>query len=351
MSLPDAVAALDPRRWGCEPGAGGWATRRPGLGEIRIARLGWEHARAPVDGSGGNALGLLVALQAEVWGMPPEETVPANLLAVLPDTGGSVLAAYRAAAGWTAEGWLGFAIAAGSRGGVLVSHMLGVRAGLRGGHGLGWLLKAIQGYEAVRTGHHAATWTFDPLRGANARLNIAKLGATCAALTLDKYGPLRSALYGEVPSDRLVATWDLLDPAVAQCLAEVHAGRRSEPSASEILTVPAATPATTEHPGSPPRLCYEIPSDIDTLTRADPAAAARWRSDMREVLGSLLATERARPGSVGDPPATRIERTPGSYVIDGFASIDAGSGSRRNAYLLSRRAAPPPTSKGGDRSV
>ena len=63
--------------------------------------------------------------------MPPEELVPVNILAILPDTGGSVLVAYREELGFNADGWLGFAIAAGAAP-ALVSHMLGVREEQRG---------------------------------------------------------------------------------------------------------------------------------------------------------------------------------------------------------------------------
>ncbi len=333
-----ALVALDPRRWGCDLLHGGWSVRLPRLGGVRIALLGWQHGQDPTGhATAANPLGLLVALQGEVWGMPPEETVPANLLAVLPDTGGSVLVAYREGSGWTYDGWLGFAIAAGSRSGVLVSHMLGVRDGLRGGHGLGWLLKAVQGYEAVRAGHHAAAWTFDPLRGANARLNLEKLGAVCSTLVIDKYGPLRSSLYGDAPSDRLVATWNLLDPAVASRLAAVHEGTYTGPSAVDVETIAEATLDAGTNANPPQRLRYAIPPDIDRLTRDDPAKATRWRQEMGRVLGSLLSTERSLPSVSGDPLETTIEQTPGAYVVDGFATISGHDSDRRNFYLLSRR--------------
>jgi hypothetical protein len=189
----------------------------------------------------------------------------------------------------------------------------------------------------VRTGHHAATWTFDPMRGANARLNVEKLGGVCRTLTVDKYGPLRSALYGDVPSDRLVATWDLLDPAVATRLAAVHDGSRAVLSAADLAAIPEAARKLGTGRDSAATLRYEIPADIDRLTRDDPAAAARWRGEMRRVLGALLATERAVPGPGGDPLRTAVERTPGAFVVDGFASVLEGGGERRNHYLLSRR--------------
>lgn len=337
-----SLKTLDPRRWGCEPAPGGWTTYCPGLGEVRIARLGWQHALANASANGvedTSALSFLVALQAETWGMPPAETVPANLLAVLADTGGSVLVAYRPELGWTPAGWLGFAIAMGSSSGVLVSHMLGVHDDARGGRGIGWLLKVVQAYEAVRTGHHAATWTFDPMRGANARLNLTKLGAVCATLVIDKYGPLKSSLYGDVPSDRLIATWNLTDPLIADRLAQVHAGHGKFPPPAEVLAIQEIAAGTAADPCLPRRLRYAIPADIDRLTREQPAEAARWRGEMRSVLGTLLATDRAEAGAYGHPPETTVERTTGSYRIDGFASMTSPAVDRANHYLLSRRTA------------
>src|ERR671912_57464 len=254
-----AVAALHPERFGLRRQRDGWRKNFAGLGDVNFAPLGWQHAQCAsydlMDGARDplDALRFLVRLQARVWGMPPEELVPVNILAILPDTGGSVLVAYRENVEFNADGWLGFAIAAGGRSGTLVSHMLGVREEQRGTRDLGWHLKLLQGYEALRTGHRSAVWTFDPMRGANARLNMEKLGATVEELTLDKYGVLRTTLYGEVPSDRFTAHWDLLAALVR----------------------------------------YRIPGDIDQLMQDDPPAAIRWREEMREVLGALLKTKRA----------------------------------------------------------
>src|SRR5262249_20567325 len=163
--------------------------------------------------------------QAITWGMPPELLVPSNVLAIMADTGGAVLAAYDPALGFTAEGWLGFIIGLGSSTGMLVSHMLGVREDVRGAADIRWSIKLIQAHEALRTGHHAMSWTFDPMRGANARLNLEKLGTVVHTLTIDKYGVLPSTLYGDVPSDRFTASWDLLDPATAERLQMVYDGR------------------------------------------------------------------------------------------------------------------------------
>jgi predicted GNAT superfamily acetyltransferase len=286
-------------------------------------------------------LNLIVRLQGETWGMPPEEVVPANILAVLRDGGGSVLAAYRPEVGFNADGWLGFAIALGGRNGVLVSHMLGVREDARGGGGIGWSLKALQGCLAAEAGHHAAVWTFDPMRGANARLNIEKLGATVAELTLDKYGVLRSSLYGDVPSDRFTAHWDLRSPRTAARLAAVAEDRLERVGLDSLATIPEATAATAARLAADraPAVWYRIPADVDALMQADPAAAIAWRGEMRSVLGNLLSVARAEPGPGApiDPAAVVARVALGDYVITRFVSGADETGERVNAYVLERR--------------
>ena len=341
-----ALEAYDPARFGFVADRGGWRKEVPSLGPVAVAPLSWRHAQAPSFAAPGggdptNALGLLVALEIRVWGMPPEDVVPANMLAVLPDTGGSVLVAYDPRLGFTADGWLGFAIAAGARSGVLVSHMLGVHGRARGRHDLGWHLKLLQAHAALRSGHHAAAWTFDPMRGANARLNLEKLGAVADAFTIDKYGPLPSDLYGsDVPTDRLTARWDLHDPATAARLHAVAAGTHRFPTPADVVDLPEATAARLPEIAAdpPPRLRYRVPADIDRLARDDPATARRWRDEMRRVMAALLPTVAVTPAPAGfDPLDLAAAEHPGGYLIDGFATGPGPSGDRENWYLLRRR--------------
>src|SRR3954471_6332875 len=271
-----AIAALHPERFGFRRLRDGWRKSFPGLGDVVFAPLGWQHAQTPSyeirDGERVplDALSLVVQLQANVWGMPPQDLVPVNMLAVLPDTGGSVLVAHREEFGFNADGGLGFAIAAGSRSGTLISHMLGVRDELRGTRDLGWHLKLLQGFEALRAGHRSAAWTFDPMRGANARLNLEKLGATVRDLTLDKYGVLRSELYGDVPSDRFTAHWDLMSAGTHRRLEDVRPGRYLGPDPEIVRTFPEITPDNAEQlvRSTPAAARYQIPADIDDLMAA-----------------------------------------------------------------------------------
>jgi predicted GNAT superfamily acetyltransferase len=312
-----------------------------------ITPLSWQHAQVPsfdlIDGQKvpTDPLNLLCSLQAITWGMPPELLVPSNVLAIMADTGGAVLVAYDPALGFTAEGWLGFIIGLGSSTGTLVSHMLGVREDVRGAADIGWSIKVIQAYEALRAGHHAMSWTFDPMRGANARLNLEKLGAVVSTFTIDKYGALPSTLYGDVPSDRFTASWDLLDPATAARLQMVSDGRYRPLSPADVAGLREATTATLKGilRDRPPRLTYRIPGDIDELMRNDPATAVEWRQNMRHLLPAFLTTKRAilHDPSSGDVAVVTVEESAGEYYINGFATGPDATGERVSSYVLEHR--------------
>ncbi|MCA9876516.1 MAG: hypothetical protein KC442_02000 [Thermomicrobiales bacterium] len=342
-----ALAALHPQRFGLSKHRDGWVKPVPGLGNVAFAPLAWPHAQCPsydlVDGERipMDALSLVVQLQAKVWGMPPELLVPMNVLAILADTGGSVLVAYREDRGFNADGWLGFAIAAGGRSGTLVSHMLGVREELRGVRDLGWTLKVLQGYEALRAGHRTAIWTFDPMRGANARLNIEKLGATVRELTIDKYGVLQSELYGDVPSDRFTAHWDLVSAATHRRLEDVRVGRYRGVTREDMQTIPEITAENAEALAAsvPSVVKYRIPADVDQLMLTDPFLANAWRNEMRAALAPFMTVKAARvSGQPDEPPLdVGINVRYGAYDIVTFASEEAETNDRENWYILRRR--------------
>jgi len=95
----------------------------------------------------------------------------------------------------------------------LHSHMLAVRASHRN-RGLGAQLKWEQRREALSRGIRHMEWTFDPLAIKNAFLNIHRLGATSCAYLVDFYGVSSSRLQGGLPTDRLLAEWELDSPRV-----------------------------------------------------------------------------------------------------------------------------------------
>src|SRR4051794_12248786 len=97
----NALAAFHPERFGFREYGAGWVKEFSGYGPVAITTLSWPHAQvASYDMVNGervetDALGLIANLQSNVWGFPPELVVPTNVMAIIPDGGGSVLAAYR----------------------------------------------------------------------------------------------------------------------------------------------------------------------------------------------------------------------------------------------------------------
>ena len=96
--------------------------------------------------------------------------------------------------------------------------MLAVREAYRN-RGLGAQLKLEQRREALSRGIRHMEWTFDPLEIKNAFLNIHRLGAIARSYRVDFYGVSSSRLQGGLPTDRLLAEWELDSPRVQAILA------------------------------------------------------------------------------------------------------------------------------------
>lgn len=90
----------------------------------------------------------------------------------------------------------------------LHSHMLAVAPRYQN-CGLGFALKLAQRNEALSRGITCMRWTFDPLMAKNAFFNLSRLGATAGRYIPNFYGRLGSKLQGGLPTDRLLAEWDL----------------------------------------------------------------------------------------------------------------------------------------------
>ena len=171
-----------------------------------------------------------VQLQIETWGYDPADVIPRKAYRVAQKIGGQVMGAFDteipgAPAVGDADSLVGFVL---SLPGVktansaprpyLHSHMLAVRQGYRN-RGLGARLKREQRQEALARGIRFMEWTFDPLEIKNAFLNIHKLGAIVRSYEVNFYGLTTSRLQGGLPSDRLVAEWQMDAPRVQDILA------------------------------------------------------------------------------------------------------------------------------------
>jgi predicted GNAT superfamily acetyltransferase len=191
-----------------------------------------------------------VQLQIETWGYDESDVTARKTFMLAQKIGGQVLGAFdseRATGqpGEQAKALVGFAM---SLPGIkrtenrpqpyLHSHMLAVRPSHRR-RGLGAQLKWEQRREALSRGITRMEWTFDPLVIPNAFLNIHRLGAIASAYLVDFYGVSSSRLQGGLPTDRLLAEWELDSPRVKATFAQ-------HPAAAQCIEERILVPAPIE---------------------------------------------------------------------------------------------------------
>ena len=188
-----------------------------------------------------------VQLEIETWGYDPTDVIPRKAFHVWQRVGGQVIGAFDtsihgALPDGGPESLVGFVLSLpgmkannGCPRPYLHSHMLAVREAYRN-RGLGVELKLAQRTEALARGISLIEWTFDPLEIKNAHINLNKLGAIACRYEVDFYGVSSSRLQGGLPTDRLVAEWQLDSPRVESVLA----GR---PAAAQLIEQRIPVPA------------------------------------------------------------------------------------------------------------
>ena len=162
----------------------------------------------------------------------------------------------------------------------LHSHIVGVLPG-RAGRGVGTALKLHQRAWCLDRDITVITWTFDPLVARNAHLNLTRLGVATPRYLIDHYGPMNDELNADDPTDRLLASWDLLAP---------QPGEPPPGAAVTVLRDRGGEPAPLTDPVPPrtDRILVAVPADIEGLRRTDPPLARRWRLAVREALHPRL---------------------------------------------------------------
>lgn len=242
-----------------------------------------------------------VALQRATWGNDFRELVPPAMLQVSRKMGGVVAGAF------DGDRLIGFVYGiTGVRDGAVAhwSHMLAVAEDWRD-RGIGRRLKAHQRAELQAAGVSRMFWTFDPLVARNAHLNLVLLGARVVEYVRDMYGdnPM-SRSDSVIGSDRFVVEWEL--GRIEGSSDRGIEGSRGEGGAPVIESASTALPDV-------PVVRVAVPSDIQALKQADPAAARAWRGATRRAFEHYL---------------------PRGYAVVGFAR---GTGDVPSAYRLEAR--------------
>jgi predicted GNAT superfamily acetyltransferase len=189
-----------------------------------------------------------VDLQIETWGYDESDIIPRKSFLLAQKIGGQVIGAFDSdltsvAAAGPDGALVGFALSLpGLKSGpngpqpYIHSHMLAVRPSHRN-RGLGAQLKWEQRREALSRGIRHMEWTFDPLEIKNAFINIHRLGAVSREYRVNFYGVSSSRLQGGLPTDRLLAEWELDSPQVEALITSRQAAARI---IEERILVPAS---------------------------------------------------------------------------------------------------------------
>ena len=199
--------------------------------------------------------------------------IQSNLMKAIVHAGGYASAAYRDERPiGAAFGFLGRHDERGVPVPHLHSHMAAVLDPYRDQH-VGSALKMHQRVWCMDAGIDTIVWTFDPLVRRNAIVNLIKLGVDVEGFEVDFYGSMDDAINAQDPTDRLFAWWRLTSPrAQAASLGALH-----RLDAAELV-------ATGRH-----IIEVELPADIVSLRKSEPAVAAQWRVAVREALVAAFA--------------------------------------------------------------
>ena len=258
-------------------------------------------------------------LQRRVWGMEDISVVPVHLLLTAQKNGGLVLGAFD-----EQETMVGFVfgfLGMTDQGQVKhCSHMAGVLPQYQGQQ-IGYLLKLAQRQHVLAQSLDLATWTYDPLEGSNASLNIGKLGVICRTYLRDVYGDTGIQLHLGLPTDRFEVEWWVRSRRVEERLESRH----DKLTLAKALDMGAEEANRTGFDGrgllrserndravGAEAVLIEISADFQAIKSADIGLAREWRTQTREIFEDCFSA---------------------GYVATEFIS-EAQEGRRRNFYLL-----------------
>ncbi len=183
--------------------------------------------------------------------------------------------------------------------------------------GLGHAIKLVQRHFAHAEGLSLIAWAFDPLQSGNAHFNLNRLGARARRYVEAMYGDRTDALFAGVPTDRLIAEWEIDEPPAPEqepCVADTKSltclVRADRDSTGALVPV-----QVVESQGEP-RVLLEIPERVMALRRDHHALAGVWHRAVRQAFQQSFAA---------------------GYRAIGLVR-DGSAGQRRCYYLLERRA-------------
>jgi predicted GNAT superfamily acetyltransferase len=255
-------------------------------------------------------------LQQDIWGFDdPNIGLYPPLLNTAAKNGGVVLGAFDDETGQMV-GFL-FSFLGREPGGPfkLCSQNMGIKTGWRR-HGIAEALKQLQRQRTIEQELPLITWTYDPLEGPNANLNLHKLRAITRTYWRDVYGSNFGTLNVGLPTDRLLVEW------------WVKGSRLDEEPDEEYEELVWDSPSIFESKGESTgrwiaradlsldseMVLLETPPDIHPLKKANIELALDWRLKVRNAFEKYFDK--------------------GYIAVDFISTIERGE--RRNRYVLQK---------------
>ncbi len=227
-------------------------------------------------------------IQREVWHSQDIDIIPVHLLLALNQSGGILLGAYN-----SLGDLIGFAFSTlGASNGELIhySHMSAVRVAYRN-FDVGFKLKLAQRKEVLKRKISVITSTFDPMQPLNAYFMLGKLGARADTYEEDFCGETTSLLDRGLPTDRLLAHWDLESNGV---LHRLESGPLRHDLRKEMKQRTVINQLVEVAPGmmncsplkmhcSADQFLFEVPYNLQEIKNRDLGIALEWQGKMRQV--------------------------------------------------------------------
>jgi predicted GNAT superfamily acetyltransferase len=188
--------------------------------------------------------------------------------------------------------------------------------------GIGMKLKLAQRDQMLRQGIDLIVWTYDPLLGKNATLNIEKLGGIVRHYARDIYGTVNNPLQMGLSTDRFLLEWELLSDRVRERirsnetrpLAKTWLEESQYPLANyvsweEDLPRPVASDLELDEDV----VLVQIPPDLNAIKKVDLNLARGWRESTRDIFETYfwrgyVINGFARSKSPRTPNIYRMER-------------------------------------------
>jgi len=229
-------------------------------------------------------------LEKVVWRCTDyKDVIPVHLFKSCSEAGGLMLGAYH---GSEMTGFL-LAFPPSLTDGIICqhSHIVGVHPDWMHKN-IGYRLKLAHREEALKQQIKVITWTYDPVQGPNASVNIAKLGGISRKFHVDFYGLelAGSELVSGMPTDRFWVEWFIDSGRVASRLDSAGSEKKEHEFQDAALVNTCSWDEqgvqrmTGVNPDADlPKVFVEIPADFQGIADNDPAAALDWKLKIREI--------------------------------------------------------------------